>query len=133
VASETELLGRGLAVVDGDLVLVANGLATVEGRACVHQNLGHRLQSNVGSLFWEPAAGLPLDKFIEAEMDSLSLRRLALAAVEQCEADHRVEPGRVAGVARQAPGDTVELLLDVAPIGNFDPLALVVPLALGAL
>ena len=131
MASDTELLGRGLAIVDGDLVLGPDGLELVEGLPCLHQGLAHRLQTRVGELTWDASAGLPLDRYIEAEVDVLSRRGLGVMVMEQCEADRRVEVGSVHVEVRQVAGDEILVDIEVQPIGQPDVLALVVPLPLG--
>lgn len=125
---DPRIFGASLAVVDGDMVLGPAGLETVEGLGCLAQDLGHRLRSVPGDLYWDAETGLPLDLYLEDDVDDLAVQRLQLEAVLELERDGRVQAGTATASLTQLTADTLALSVSVLPIDADQPLTLVVQL-----
>ena len=76
---------------DGDLDLA---FPLIHGRACLAADLVRRLQTRLGSLFWEVTVGLSLEDQVQRAHSAASMARLRAQVVAECEEDDRVASAR---------------------------------------
>lgn len=123
--TDEELFGTDLAVDDdGNLVALPTGdVELVRGRACLVQSLWLRVNTPRGGLLGHPEYGCDLIAFVQGD-DTPETRAAAEQEVESAiEGDPRVASVRASTVSL---GDgTVEMRVEVTPIGEEHPLNLV--------
>lgn len=126
------MLGTDIRIENGDFVSAPTGdLQLVTGRACVAQDLKHRLISPEDALFLHPGWGAGLTRFIQAANDPLNRLDLQQAVQEGLESDPRVEAGSAVAEVLSWERDHIKLQATCSIIGETNPLNLVIDISGG--
>ncbi len=127
-----EALGTDIRIEDGDFVTNPTGdIQLVTGKACVAQDIKHKLMSSADALFLHPGWGADLVRFIHAANDPLNRLDLQQAVQEALERDPRVEAGTAAAEVLSWERDHISIRATCRIIGETNPLNLVIDLSGG--
>lgn len=120
-------LGRDMRITAGDLAPGSAGdVETVEGLACLRQDLAIRLTTPVGSWWLDSSYGTRVYRYLHGENTEMTRRALAQDLRLDAEADPRVEPGSAVAEVLQWDRSTLKVRVTVRAIGSPSPLSLVI-------
>ena len=118
--------GELLVAPDGDVDLVA-------GRACLLQDLRHRLMTPKGALWCHPEYGVDLYDFLHLEGTEVNRLDFLMRLEEAVEADPRIEPGSVQASILRWDWESIVARVTCLPRGSANPLSLVVGYGISAI
>lgn len=121
-----ELLGTDILLADGDFEVIPTGdVETVSGRACLAQDLVHRLSTPRGDLMGHPDYGLDLYRFLHMETTPVHVLDFQRAFEDEVSKDPRVQPDSVAVAIVSIDLERIRMRVTCLPIGETNPLNLV--------
>lgn len=121
-----ELLGTDILLADGDFEVVPTGdVETTTGRACLAQDLVHRLSTPRGDLMGHPEYGMDLYRFLHQDMAPVHLLDFQRAIEDEVAKDPRVQPDSIAVAIVSVDLERIRLRTTCLPIGETNPLNLV--------
>lgn len=122
-----EYLGRDMRLLSGDLAANhAGDVETVEGLACLKQDLALRLTTPVGSLWLDPTFGTRVFHYMKGLNTELTRQGIAQDLRLDAEADPRVEPGSARAEILEWDRTTLRVRVTVRAVANPTPLSLVI-------
>lgn len=129
-----EYLGTDILVVNKDFSPLPTGdVETCQGFACLAQDLVHRLGTPRGDLWLHPDYGLDIQRFVHLVGSPTHILDFQMSVAQEVERDPRVEPGSARVEVLEWGLEAVRLRLTVRPIGETNPLNLVLGYDLSAL
>jgi phage baseplate assembly protein W len=109
-------LGRDMLLTNGDLTLhPAGDVATVEGLACLAQDLALRLTTPVGSCFLDPTYGTRVFRYLNGSNTPLHQQALLQDLRLDAEQDPRVEPGSAVADLLEMSSQRIRVRVTVQP------------------
>jgi phage baseplate assembly protein W len=121
-----ELLGTDILLVDGDFDVVPTGdVETTTGRACLAQDLMHRLSTPLGDLMGHPDYGFDIYRFLHQEMTPVHLLDFQRAVEDTVYQDPRVEPDSAQVTEQTYDLERIRFRLECRAIGESNPINLV--------
>jgi len=131
VALNNPVLGRDLAL-DDDLQLLPGGdVDTREGLANFVQALRLRLATEKGELWSHPDYGVRMRRFLKAPATTLNRMDMESEIVDAIEADPRTMPGTASAQVVEWDSKRVVLHASCLPVGETNPVNLVIGYSLG--
>lgn len=134
VANPWAHLGTDVLVTGRDFSPLPTGdVDVVSGLRCLAQDLVHRLGTPRGDLWMHPEYGLDLCRFVHVEGTAVNVLDFQHSVQEEAEKDARVTPGSAKVEVRSWDLDRIAFRLTVLPIGETNPLNLVLGFDLSAM
>jgi len=125
-------LGTDIRIENGDFVTNPTGdLQLVSDRDCLVQDLKHMLRSPADALFLHPGWGAGLEQFLQKADTPLNRLDLQQAVQEGLESDPRMQAGSAAATVINWDRDSIQVQATSTPIGDPNPLSLILDLAGG--
>ncbi|MFZ5826495.1 MAG: hypothetical protein ACOY94_19555 [Bacillota bacterium] len=122
-----EHLGRDIRLVAGDLApYPAGDVETVQGLACLRQDLALRLTTPLGSWRFDAAFGTRVYRYLKGPNTELTRRAMAQDLRLDCEADTRVEPGSTTAEIVEWDRRRIVARITLQPRGSSNRLSLVI-------
>lgn len=124
-----DFLGVDIAIENGDFVTAPTGdVQLVTGKACVGQDVRHRISSPKDALFLHPGWGGHLIRFTQMANTKLNQLDLQQAICECLENEVRVVAGSAKASIISWDRQSIQADASFLPIGETNPLNLVISL-----